>query len=1184
MKVLHILLVLATLVTYCLASRYRRQIQERDRLSEEAGRQSQEEAGRQTEEGDCVGDPDISRWRIECNWCRCVNGKGSCTRKGCPHTILQRLINTPECEGSPTWQRDCNTCTCDNGRARCTTKTCGAPLPGGLLESGRCVPGTSWYDGCNTCGCQEDGTVGSCTTRECPPSDIVGTELPPPAYTYCKPGSRWMKDCNWCTCGKDGSGGACTLIGCLPNYKPQPGQAVCTEGSRWKQDNCNWCNCNNGKASCTEKLCVDTVPDPELPRPPIGTVCVPRSRWHDGCNSCVCREDGSGSVCTLRACPPPADLVVTDPPPPAYTHCKPGSRWMMNCNWCSCTNNGANSACAMKGCPPNYKPRPGQVVCTERSHWKQDNCNWCNCKNGKAFCTEKLCIQTDMPKKSCIEGSSWKQDCNTCHCINGTAGCTKKLCAEPVPETLQCTGNKTDGCVDQLPPHCKLPPFNTEGHVCLAFLSRWTYVADTQNCENIIYGGCGGTKNLYHSQAECEASCRPLHSTPQPAQTTRTNTKRSTKPQRCFLKADSGHCFGYFIKFTYNSASRQCKEFVYGGCGGNRNRFETLQECQTTCGSSCDRSKCPWLRWAHYFAKNCLPQYERGSCCPTRFLCPSTNATDPEKCYYKGEAYTKGSTVPVEDACSANCYCTESYAPGYPAEIHCADIECPEFFRPPVPGCRPVYKPGECCSSESDCVDPDTPPLLESRSVTCVWNNKTYLAGDKMYFDDFPCQKCICSPAFTRPDGPLCTKENCGFDFRYTSKFAEGCVPIYFEEKCCPVDWLCPGDSRIPLTASQQQITVTKENPQEARPLECYLGDLSIALASPLNTSECSINCKCITPPEPTCVLYRSCTLAEEVKNNQECVEPSCSPGCDVIMDAVTGCLACSCNEDNFICPQKICPRNCENIFDLQTGCPSCKCNCSYDSATGTPCPVDCVVHEVVDELTGCKRCECDPNSLGSPVVQRQVCPVNFTAPCPMDCAVIRILDEETGCEKCECDPNNPGDLFGLHQLPRAHYCPTDHTGKPPCPMDCAIHYIVDEETGCEKCECDPNNPDNPFGLHQLPRAHYCPTDHTGKPPCPMDCAIHYTVDEETGCEKCECDPNNPANPFGLHQLPPPLPQPSGQDCPIDHTGKLPCPMDCAIHYVVDKKTGCEKCECDPNIQTNIFGLHLVPLPPPTHK
>jgi hypothetical protein len=51
----------------------------------------------------------------------------------------------------------------------------------------------------------------------------------------------------------------------------------------------------------------------------------------------------------------------------------------------------------------------------------------------------------------------------------------------------------------------------------------------------------------------------------------------------CNLPMDSGPCRGAFRKYYYEPGSRACREFVYGGCDGNANRFSTISECESIC-------------------------------------------------------------------------------------------------------------------------------------------------------------------------------------------------------------------------------------------------------------------------------------------------------------------------------------------------------------------------------------------------------------------------------------------------------------------------------------------------------------------------------------------------------------------------------------------------------------------------
>uniref|UniRef100_A0A674K2E1 BPTI/Kunitz inhibitor domain-containing protein n=1 Tax=Terrapene triunguis TaxID=2587831 RepID=A0A674K2E1_9SAUR len=54
----------------------------------------------------------------------------------------------------------------------------------------------------------------------------------------------------------------------------------------------------------------------------------------------------------------------------------------------------------------------------------------------------------------------------------------------------------------------------------------------------------------------------------------------------CKLPMEPGPCFTYVPSYFYNSATKRCEQFIYGGCQGNANRFPNIDECLKTCGSS----------------------------------------------------------------------------------------------------------------------------------------------------------------------------------------------------------------------------------------------------------------------------------------------------------------------------------------------------------------------------------------------------------------------------------------------------------------------------------------------------------------------------------------------------------------------------------------------------------------------
>ena len=100
------------------------------------------------------------------------------------------------------------------------------------------------------------------------------------------------------------------------------------------------------------------------------------------------------------------------------------------------------------------------------------------------------------------------------------------------------------------------------------------------------YGGCSRkwvcpetlqySPNTFDTELECESTC--------------VNPQGSGK---CYLPKMSGSCKGEEQKFYFDKDAEKCKEFNYGGCLGNMNRFETMQECQESClGVSDDVAIC----------------------------------------------------------------------------------------------------------------------------------------------------------------------------------------------------------------------------------------------------------------------------------------------------------------------------------------------------------------------------------------------------------------------------------------------------------------------------------------------------------------------------------------------------------------------------------------------------------------
>lgn len=57
----------------------------------------------------------------------------------------------------------------------------------------------------------------------------------------------------------------------------------------------------------------------------------------------------------------------------------------------------------------------------------------------------------------------------------------------------------------------------------------------------------------------------------------------------CGLPKVVGPCKAAFPRWFFNTKTRKCERFIYGGCGGNANNFNSLQACLNKCGEASSR-------------------------------------------------------------------------------------------------------------------------------------------------------------------------------------------------------------------------------------------------------------------------------------------------------------------------------------------------------------------------------------------------------------------------------------------------------------------------------------------------------------------------------------------------------------------------------------------------------------------
>ena len=118
---------------------------------------------------------------------------------------------------------------------------------------------------------------------------------------------------------------------------------------------------------------------------------------------------------------------------------------------------------------------------------------------------------------------------------------------------------------------------------CRASIRRYFFDKDTGNCQGFFYGGCNGNENNFMSKEDCQTSCQ--------AHMTRSILQQQGPPAICSQPVDAGPCKAFNPRFFYNSDTGKCQGFIYGGCRGNENNFETLNECQDACGEGRRRPK-----------------------------------------------------------------------------------------------------------------------------------------------------------------------------------------------------------------------------------------------------------------------------------------------------------------------------------------------------------------------------------------------------------------------------------------------------------------------------------------------------------------------------------------------------------------------------------------------------------------
>ncbi|XP_070600480.1 papilin-like [Erythrolamprus reginae] len=162
-------------------------------------------------------------------------------------------------------------------------------------------------------------------------------------------------------------------------------------------------------------------------------------------------------------------------------------------------------------------------------------------------------------------------------------------------------------------------------------------------------GRCRADHDCLHGKKCCKGVCR----------------RECQAQDLCHLPKRGGLCMAFMPRWFYNWHTGACEHFIYGGCGGNANNFNTLKECELRC---------------------VLPDTNRPGTCPTG---------EPREGSPCGKFCSNDASCPNVQRCCATpcggqeCRIPQEYLPGY----------CPMVLLPPSTGdvCFPN------CTNDWDC-------------------------------------------------------------------------------------------------------------------------------------------------------------------------------------------------------------------------------------------------------------------------------------------------------------------------------------------------------------------------------------------------------------------------------------------------------------------------------------------------
>ncbi|XP_078490321.1 WAP, Kazal, immunoglobulin, Kunitz and NTR domain-containing protein 2-like [Ciona intestinalis] len=252
---------------------------------------------------------------------------------------------------------------------------------------------------------------------------------------------------------------------------------------------------------------------------------------------------------TQNICPPPVSLVA----------CRNECRSNGDC--------GARRICCPNSCNDGTCIQiQASDSCTPISCLQQGTV--CSVSNGVVSCN-CITICADSSDGFSIVASDGNTYTSKCHMDR--AACIAHRTIRPIPATTLATTTRSPPtptrhmsideevyrkCHENLEAQ-SLRCMGREVHMRTYFV----YDRETATCERRRIVDCSEVLNKYNTLEECTNTCLNI----------------------CQQPMSQGECRNYKQRMFYNTVSRRCEVFIYGGCGGNTNNFPDINVCKSMC-------------------------------------------------------------------------------------------------------------------------------------------------------------------------------------------------------------------------------------------------------------------------------------------------------------------------------------------------------------------------------------------------------------------------------------------------------------------------------------------------------------------------------------------------------------------------------------------------------------------------